>query len=143
MHLDVVAWGHLLEAFPEEGQVGRIVRWPIHPNNHPQYNAYAESKLGRARDRLVSALARSKGKVHEIDEAREHIAYAVELDPNYADGWVLVGDIARQSGDNATALEAYKTALALKPALTTLQPIIDSLSSSGSVSPSASVPATP
>lgn len=77
-------------------------------------------------------LARALFKQNSISEAKEHISYAVELDPRYADGWVLLGDIARSEGDNETAVEAYRTALVLKPAMTDLQSVIDSLSPTSS-----------
>jgi cytochrome c-type biogenesis protein CcmH/NrfG len=44
----------------------------------------------------------------------------------------MLGDIARAQGDNKTAVEAYRTALALKPERTDLQSVIDSLSPSAS-----------
>lgn len=53
---------------PEEAQVGQIIKWPIHPNNHPHYNDYAKAKLKQARDSLASALDKSKGDVHKVDK---------------------------------------------------------------------------
>jgi hypothetical protein len=53
---------------PEEAQVGQIIRWPIHPTSHPDYNKYSEARLETVRDRLAAALSRSKGEVHEVDK---------------------------------------------------------------------------
>lgn len=60
--------GENVVLLPEEGQVGQIIKWPIHPTCHPQYNEYTEDKLSDVRDRLASALAKSKGEVHEVDK---------------------------------------------------------------------------
>ncbi|MRR12320.1 tetratricopeptide repeat protein [bacterium] len=82
------------------------------------------------RFQLARALVPSGDTARALDE----IAYAVQLDPAYADGWVLLGDIARQAGHTQNALEAYKKAIALKPALTAqLQGVMDSLTASSSV----------
>ncbi|MHB9004667.1 MAG: O-antigen ligase family protein [Coriobacteriia bacterium] len=77
-------------------------------------------------------LARALLKQGNIAEAKEHIAYAAELDPNYADAWVLLGDIARAEGDSEAAVDAYRRAFALMPTRTDLQSRIESLSPAAS-----------
>lgn len=60
--------GKNIVLLPEEAQVGQIVKWPIHPNNHPKYNAYTKEKLKGARDKLAGALKRNDGDVHDMNE---------------------------------------------------------------------------
>lgn len=44
---------------PQQRLVGRIIKWPIHPNNHPRFDQFVETKLGDLRFRLSEALENS------------------------------------------------------------------------------------
>lgn len=41
---------------PKQDRVGKIVKWPTHPNNHGTYDAYASAKLSTLKARLKQAL---------------------------------------------------------------------------------------
>jgi hypothetical protein len=49
---------------PQKEEVGSIIRWPIHPNNHPGFDEYAEQKITDLKMRLMKALGNKK--LHEI-----------------------------------------------------------------------------
>jgi len=57
-------------------------------------------------------LSRALVRDGRLDEAREHMELALELDPKYTDGMVLLADIYRQQGELELALEWYNRALA-------------------------------
>lgn len=66
----------------------------------------------------------------QAEKAIPHMKKAVEMDPNYAEGWVLLGDIYSTTGKKAEALEAYKVALKLQPSMkSSLDPAMKSLES--------------
>ncbi|TLM77854.1 MAG: hypothetical protein FDZ70_05125 [Actinobacteria bacterium] len=52
---------------------------------------------------------------NKLDEAIKEIAYAVAMDTNYFEAWVLLGDLKQQKGDAAGALEAYLGAMRASP----------------------------
>lgn len=60
-------------------------------------------------------LSRALMRLGRFDEAQKHLETAVDLDPNYADAHVLLGDVYRQQGELDKALAVYKRALELKP----------------------------
>jgi O-antigen ligase len=62
-----------------------------------------------------------------FDEARGHMEFAVALDPNYDDGWLLLADVYRQLGMNREALEAYERANELRPGLPGIEEQIQAL----------------
>ncbi|MDP2232105.1 MAG: tetratricopeptide repeat protein, partial [Actinomycetota bacterium] len=66
-------------------------------------------------------LARALMRLGRLDEAREHLQIAVDLDQNYGDAWVLLGDVTRMAGDLPAARDAYTKALVLQPTLTNVQ----------------------
>jgi len=63
-------------------------------------------------------LSRALMSLGRYDEARGHMQTAVDLDPRYAEGWMLLGEIERAQGNLEAAQEAFSTALELKPGLT-------------------------
>jgi len=63
-------------------------------------------------------LSRALMSLDRYEEAREHMQTAVDLDPNYADGWMLLGEIERTLGNLESARDAFSTALKLKPTMT-------------------------
>lgn len=67
-------------------------------------------------DRLLGKanLLRMKG---EFAEAGSLVQQAVELIPDYAPAWEMLGDLKMSSGDRAAAQEAYKQAHELDPKL--------------------------
>lgn len=64
---------------------------------------------------------------NRVDEAIDHMETATEMDPRYAEGWMVLGDARRAAKDDEGALEAYKKALALSPNLPGLQTAIEQL----------------
>lgn len=48
---------------PQQRIVGRIIKWPIHPNNHPRFDVFAEQQLGTLKNRLRQALDDAKHPV--------------------------------------------------------------------------------
>lgn len=66
----------------------------------------------------------------EYDLAYEQVAYAVDLDPNYSDAWVLLGEIEIQRGNEDAAVKAFETALARKPELTSVRDRLEKLQAS-------------
>lgn len=60
-------------------------------------------------------LARALMGLGRYDVAAEQMRNAVDLDPNYADGWALLGEAERASGNLEAARDAFKSAIALKP----------------------------
>ena len=57
---------------PQQESVGRIIKWPIHPNNHGPYDDYAEKKLSGLKETLKKAL--DDKKVHQVDPKRAQCA---------------------------------------------------------------------
>ncbi len=45
---------------PKQHQVGEIIHWPIHPNNHSTYDAYVSEQLAPMRNSLLEGLAQKK-----------------------------------------------------------------------------------
>lgn len=50
---------------PQQKRVGDIIHWPIHPNNHGKYDAFAKSQLGETAARLEEALDEPDHPVRE------------------------------------------------------------------------------
>jgi hypothetical protein len=50
---------------PKQRQVGEIIHWPIHPNNHGPYDDYAEEKLQELKDKLQDGLE-VREKPHKV-----------------------------------------------------------------------------
>jgi hypothetical protein len=59
--------GRNVVLLPEEAQVGRLVKFPTHPNNHPEFDVFAKKKLGRQKRELQNALDQAGGDVHKVD----------------------------------------------------------------------------
>ncbi len=51
----------------------------------------------------------------DYDEAEEQLLYALEMDPRYVEGNMLLGDVYMKKGDPAAALESYRHAKELRP----------------------------
>ena len=60
-------------------------------------------------------LSRALTRADRYDEAREHMEFAVEMDPKYADGHLLLADIYRRIGEYELAIASYEVAMNLKP----------------------------
>ncbi|MDH4140315.1 MAG: hypothetical protein OEV43_07055, partial [Coriobacteriia bacterium] len=60
-----------------------------------------------------------------LDEALEHMEFAVEMDPEYIDGLILLGDIYRSLQRPEDAIDAYKRAQALVSATGGTRPGIE------------------
>ena len=61
---------------------------------------------------VAGSLEKSAGAV---DQAREHLQRAMALNPSYAYGEVMLGDIFSQRGESDLALQHYSRAVALNP----------------------------
>ncbi len=59
--------------------------------------------------------ARALTALGRLEEARDEIAYAVEMDPRYVDGMVMYAGLSEQLGDPETALELYERVLKRNP----------------------------
>lgn len=76
-------------------------------------------------------LARALMELGEYDEARKHAQFASEMDPDYFEVVLLLGEIELKAGNLEGAKAAYETAQGMNPAYSgladTLQSIEDSL----------------
>ena len=68
-----------------------------------------------ARARVNLALAHRRAQ--DPQAARVHLEVGLRLDPEFAEGWVIAGDLARDAGDNHAAREAYERASRIQPSL--------------------------
>ncbi|NTX02576.1 AHH domain-containing protein [Myxococcus sp. CA040A] len=50
---------------PKWKEVGELIDWPIHPNNHPGFDEFAKEKLNWLKDQLDKALGDQE--VHKVD----------------------------------------------------------------------------
>jgi len=57
----------------------------------------------------------------DYEKAIAEAKSAVDMDPAYTDGWVMLGDANRLAGRWEAARDAYKTALAQAPGRTDVQ----------------------
>jgi hypothetical protein len=57
--------GRNIVLLPKKTLVGILVRWPIHPNNHPRFDTYVQGKLSWLKRKLMKALGNKS--VHEVD----------------------------------------------------------------------------
>ncbi len=62
----------------------------------------------------------------ELDEARRQLEFAIEVDPRYAEGNVVLGDVLLRQGDPEGALEAYQRARRLRKNLPGIEAMIES-----------------
>jgi tetratricopeptide (TPR) repeat protein len=60
------------------------------------------------------------------EAAKRELLAATEMDPRFADPWVLLGEILLDEGDTATALEKLERAIELKPDYPGLSEMIQS-----------------
>lgn len=84
-----------------------------------QASEFTQQALGLAPGSTYVHVARAS--VHmladkSIVKARQELARAFEIDPDYAPAWSLLGDIEAAEKEPEKALEAYDRALTLKPA---------------------------
>ncbi|MBT4611463.1 MAG: tetratricopeptide repeat protein [Gemmatimonadetes bacterium] len=68
-----------------------------------------------ARARVNLALAHRRAQ--DPKAARTHLEVGLRLDPEFAEGWVIAGDLARDAGDNQAARDAYERASRIQPSL--------------------------
>jgi len=68
-----------------------------------------------ARPRLNLALALKRGG--ELSEARAHLREGLRLDRDYAEGWLVLGQMRQHEGDTEGALTAYRRGAALDPTM--------------------------
>ena len=68
-----------------------------------------------ARPRLNLALALKRNGY--LFEAGEELREGLRLDPEYAEGWVVLGQLRQHDGDSAGALDAYRRGAALDPTM--------------------------
>lgn len=62
---------------PKQAAIGEIIKWPCHPNNHPEYDRFAKNMLSWLKEKLLRALGNKD--ICEVDEDR---AEAVAEDVN-------------------------------------------------------------
>ncbi|HET9869410.1 MAG TPA: tetratricopeptide repeat protein [bacterium] len=84
---------------------------------------------GSAQDYDQAGLALFRAGQYE--KAVQYFSNAVQADPNDAQAYEDMGNAYLKLGDKPNALNAYQSALKLKPGDTTLQALVDSLGGSG------------
>ncbi|WP_395838621.1 AHH domain-containing protein [Cystobacter fuscus] len=57
--------GRNIVLLPAKEGVGKLIRWVIHPNNHPKYDKFAKDKLNWLRGELEAALVDKE--IHDVD----------------------------------------------------------------------------
>ena len=67
------------------------------------------------RPRLNLALAYKRQG--ELSAARAHLQEGLRLDPNFAEGWVVFGELLHAAGRQTEALKAYRRGAALDPTM--------------------------
>lgn len=68
-----------------------------------------------ARARINLALAHRR--TDQIDSARVQLREGLRLNADFAEGWVIFGDLAKDAGEGRTALEAYERAISIDPGM--------------------------
>lgn len=74
-----------------------------------------EKNPASARPRLNLALAYKR--LDELSLAQMHLQQGLRLDPSYAEGWVVFGQLRARAGDLPGALTAYRRGAALDPSM--------------------------
>ena len=64
---------------------------------------------------------------NKTEEAKKYADLALSLKPDYVDAFIVLSQIAKKEGDNASALSYARTALSLSPADKNLIQYVDSL----------------
>ncbi len=77
-------------------------------------------------------LARALQRAGRTDEALEHIEFAVEMDPKYAEAVLLMANLYKETGRIEKAREAYELVLRRRPDYPGVQAELDALESSSS-----------
>ena len=62
----------------------------------------------------------------DYDEAQRQLEFAIEIDPRYADGNVVLGDVYMRQGDPSAALMSYERARKLRPDVPGIDAMIES-----------------
>ncbi len=62
-------------------------------------------------------LALAHRRAHDPVAARLYLDEGLRLDSDFAEGWVIAGDLARDNGEMATARAAYERAVVIQPTL--------------------------
>jgi len=75
-------------------------------------------------------LARALLELGEYDEAREHATYAMEMDPDYFEVVLLLGEIELGAGDLEAARAAYERAMEMNPTYSGLAETLESVEAS-------------
>ncbi len=70
-------------------------------------------------------VARALVRLGRLDEAQEHLEFAVEMDPNYADVALMLADVYREKEEWELAEEWYLKAEELRPGMMGVQEALD------------------